>query len=160
MPVWLVATRFHLVEGKCKLKTCTHMGKLAARFSDGTQRTRFQKADQTAGKRYRNGCINCKSRVYWRSGNYRTIRMGDWKLQVDDTRRKRWLYNLADDPTEQHDLAASAPDKAAELAAVLAKIDAEQAKPLWPALIEVPVLIDKPLGRPVAKTDEYIYWSN
>ena len=24
MPVCLVATRFHLVEGKCKLKTCTH----------------------------------------------------------------------------------------------------------------------------------------
>jgi len=98
--------------------------------------------------------------LYWRSGNYRAIRVADWKLQVDDTRRKRWLYNLADDPTEQHDLAASAPDKAAELAAVLAKIDAEQAKPLWPALIEVPVLIDKPLGRPVAKTDEDIYWSN
>ena len=36
MPGSLVATRFHLVEGKCKLenshphgKTCTHMGKLA-----------------------------------------------------------------------------------------------------------------------------------
>jgi arylsulfatase A-like enzyme len=98
--------------------------------------------------------------LYWRSGNYRTIRMGDWKLQVDDTRRKQWLYNLADDPTEQHDRAAEDPAKVAELAAALAKINAEQAKPLWPALIEVPVLIDKPLGRPVAKTDEYIYWSN
>jgi arylsulfatase A-like enzyme len=98
--------------------------------------------------------------LYWRSGNYRTIRMGDWKLQVDDTRRKQWLYNLADDPTEQHDRAAANPAKVAELAAALAKINAEQAKPLWPALIEVPVLIDKPLGRPVAETDEWIYWSN
>ena len=50
--------------------------------------------------------------------------------------------------------------KVAELAAELATIDAEQAKPLWPALIEVPVLIDKPMGRPVLATDEYIYWSN
>ena len=98
--------------------------------------------------------------IFWRSVNYRAIRETDWKLQVDDTRRKPWLYNLADDPTEQHDLAASAPDKAAELAAVLAKIDAEQSKPLWPALIEVPVLIDKPLGQKMAETDEYIYWSN
>jgi len=98
--------------------------------------------------------------LFWRSGNYRTIRMGDWKLQVDDTRRKRWLYNLADDPTEQHDRAAANPAKVAELAAALGKIDAEQAKPLWPALIEVPVLIDKPLGRPITETDEYIYWSN
>jgi len=98
MPVSLVATRFHLVEGMCKLKTRTHMGKLAATWenvhpqkawnaalfgpilpgharytaagqctaaclSDGTQRTRFQKADQTAGKRCRNGCVNCKSRA-------------------------------------------------------------------------------------------------
>jgi len=57
---------FHLVEGMCKLKTRTHMGKLAACCGDGTQRTRFQKADQTAGKRCRNGCVICKSRA--RSG--------------------------------------------------------------------------------------------
>ena len=98
--------------------------------------------------------------IYWRSGNYRSIRLADWKLHVDDTRQKKWLYNLADDPTEQHDLAESNPAKVAELATELAAIDAEQAKPLWPALIEVPVLIDKPMGRPVMATDEYIYWSN
>ena len=51
-----------ILSGKCKLKTRTHMGKLAARFGDGAQRTRFQKADQTAGKSCRNGSVNCKSR--------------------------------------------------------------------------------------------------
>jgi hypothetical protein len=40
------------------------------------------------------------------------------------------------------------------------KIDSEQAKPLWPALIEAPVLIDKPLGRPITADDEFVYWSN
>ena len=98
--------------------------------------------------------------LYWQSGNYRTIRLGDWKLQVDGTRKKQWLFHLADDPTEQHDLAESNPAKVAELAAKLATIYAEQTTPLWPALIEVPVLIDKPLGRPAIATDEYIYWSN
>ena len=98
--------------------------------------------------------------LYWRSGDYRTIRLADWKLQVDGTRKKQWLFNIADDPTEQHDLAESNPAKVAELAAELAAIDREQAKPLWPALIEVPVLIDKPLGRPMMAADEYIYWSN
>jgi len=98
--------------------------------------------------------------LFWRSGNYRTVRLADWKLQVDGTRGKQWLYNLADDPTEQRDLADSSPEKVAELAAVLARIDAEQAKPLWPALIEAPVLIDKPLGRPMTAADEFIYWSN
>jgi len=98
--------------------------------------------------------------LYWRSGDYRTIRLADWKLQVDGTRKKQWLFNIADDPTEQHDLAESNPAKVAELAAELAAIDREQAKPLWPALIEVPVLIDKPLGRPMMAADDYIYWSN
>jgi arylsulfatase A-like enzyme len=98
--------------------------------------------------------------LYWQSGNYRTIRLGDWKLQVDGTRKKQWLFHLADDPTEQHDLAESNPAKVAELAAKLATIYAEQVTPLWPALIEVPVLIDKPLGRPAMAADEYIYWSN
>lgn len=98
--------------------------------------------------------------LYWQSGNYRTIRTADWKLQVDGTRKKQWLFHLADDPTEQHDLAESNPAKVAELAAKLATIYAEQATPLWPALIEVPVLIDKPLGQPAIATDEYIYWSN
>ena len=76
-PTSLVATRFHLVgevqvenshpHGKTcthRLKTCTHVGKLAALFGDGTQRTRFHKADQTSGKRCRSGCVNCKSRTY------------------------------------------------------------------------------------------------
>ena len=98
--------------------------------------------------------------LYWQSGNYRTIRTADWKLQVDGTRKKQWLFHLADDPTEQHDLAESNPAKVAELAAKLATIYTEQATPLWPALIEVPVLIDKPLGQPAIATDEYIYWSN
>jgi arylsulfatase A-like enzyme len=98
--------------------------------------------------------------LFWRSGPYRAVRVGDWKLQVSETPAKRWLFNLAEDPTEQHDLAESQPEKAAELAKTLAGIDAEQSKPLWPALIEAPVLIDKPMGRPVNASDEYIYWSN
>jgi arylsulfatase A-like enzyme len=98
--------------------------------------------------------------LFWRSGPYRAVRVGDWKLQVSETPAKRWLFNLAEDPTEQHDLAEAQPEKVAELAKTLAGIDAEQAKPLWPALIEAPVLIDKPMGRPVKASDEYIYWSN
>jgi arylsulfatase A-like enzyme len=88
------------------------------------------------------------------------VRSGDWKLQVTETPPKRLLFNLADDPTERHDVAASHPDKAEELYGLLMKIDADQAKPLWPALIEAPVLIDKPLGRPITADDEFVYWSN
>ena len=54
--------RDFILSEKCKLKTRTHMGKLAAHFCDGSERPGFQKADQTAGKSCRNGCVNCKSR--------------------------------------------------------------------------------------------------
>jgi len=54
--------KISILSGMCKLETRTHMGKLAARCGDGSERTRFQKADQTAGKSCRNGSVNCKSR--------------------------------------------------------------------------------------------------
>jgi hypothetical protein len=52
------------------------------------------------------------------------------------------------------------PAKVAELKAELLAIDAQQAKPLWPTLLEAPVRIDHPLGTPVGKDDEFIYWAN
>ena len=85
---------------------------------------------------------------------------GSWKLQTAERPKKTWLYNLAEDPDERTNLADKMPDKAAELGAELAAIDAQQVKPLWPSLLESPVLIDKPLGVPVEKNDEYVYWAN
>lgn len=98
--------------------------------------------------------------LFWRSGVYQVVRSGDWKLQVNPTRGKIWLYDLAADPTEQHDLAAAEPELVEQLQAKLAIFNAEQGKSLWPSLLEAPVLIDKPLNRPQSPEDEYIYWSN
>jgi hypothetical protein len=50
-----------------------------------------------------------------------------------------------------------------ELNAVLDGINAEQAKPEWPALAESPVAIDHPANPdrfPDKPDDEYIYWAN
>lgn len=45
----------------------------------------------------------------------RAMRRGDWKL-VNKAKTQQWeLYNLKDDPTEQHDLSVSMPDRAGEL---------------------------------------------
>ena len=38
--------------------------------------------------------------LFWQSGYYRAVRHGDWKLQVSDYPDKRWLYHLAEDPTD------------------------------------------------------------
>jgi len=98
--------------------------------------------------------------LYWRSGHYKVMLDGDWKLLEDGTSAQTWLFNLKDDPTEQTNLAATEPARLAEVKAALDKLDGEQSKPLWPALIEFPIAIDHTLEEPVKKGDEYIYWSN
>ncbi len=98
--------------------------------------------------------------LFWRDGDYKVLLAGDWKLQASERPRKIWLHNLRDDPTEKRNLADAMPDKVRELQQELAAIDAQQVKPLWPTLLEAPVLIDRPLGTPPARDDEFIYWAN
>ena len=98
--------------------------------------------------------------LYWRSGSYLALRSGDWKLQRTENPARSRLFNLAADPTEQHDLAAAEPQRRAAMEAQLQRFNAAQAKPLWPSLLEAPVSIDHPLNRPYPPNDDYIYWSN
>lgn len=98
--------------------------------------------------------------LFWRSGPYRAVRAGDWKLQVSETLERVWLFNLREDPTEQHDLSAAQPARVAELRALIEAHNAEMPPPLWPALLEGPVRIDVPLNAPWREDQDYIYWSN
>ena len=98
--------------------------------------------------------------MYWRSGAYKMIRVGDWKLQVLPKPNKVWLFDLANDPTEKVNLAQSNPAKVAELMAELKRIDGQMVKPAWPSLLQGPIPIDHPLGVPDKPGDEYIYWDN
>ena len=47
-----------------------------------------------------------------------------------------------------------------ELQAVLAELDGQMKKPLWPSLLSGPIPIDHPLGVKDKPTDEYVYWDN
>ena len=98
--------------------------------------------------------------LFWRSGQYKTLLDGDWKLQVSEAQKRTWLYNLAADPTERQELSAAQPAKLAELKAKLAAEDAQMVKPLWPSLLQGPIFIDHPSGRPQKKGEEYILWDN
>jgi arylsulfatase A-like enzyme len=44
--------------------------------------------------------------LYWRSGHYSAVRVGDWKLQMALRPDKVWFYDLRTDPTERRNLAA------------------------------------------------------
>jgi arylsulfatase A-like enzyme len=98
--------------------------------------------------------------LYWRSGHYKTVLAGGWKLQVSERPEKTWLFHLAEDPTEKVELSAKQPEKLAEIRALLAAKDAEMVAPAWPSLIEGPIPIDHPLGVPDSDDDEYVYWPN
>jgi arylsulfatase A-like enzyme len=98
--------------------------------------------------------------LYWRDGDYKVLLSGDFKLQVSARPSKVWLFNLKDDPTERKNLADAMPDKVKDMQQTLAAVDAEQVKPHFPALMEAPVLIDKPLSFPYEPGDEYVYWAN
>ena len=72
----------------------------------------------------------------------------------------KWLYDLASDPTEQVNLAASRPDKLEELQNLLDQHAANGSGPLWHYTTERAIAIDKTLAEKVTPEDEYVYWTN
>lgn len=154
--------------------------------------------------------------LFWRSGHYRAIVSGNWKLQITSRPQKVWLYDLGSDPFELNNLAEvnmsedtidapstssalyfpsfgseqmnihsvnlknmaseskdirnvsfSTPTSKHELHSIihhlmntLIAIDKEQAQPLWPSLVEIPVTIDKSMKEHTELSDEFIYWAN
>src|SRR5207244_2805232 len=82
--------------------------------------------------------------LYWRFGKQMAIRGGDWKLvrpsmstaEYADIATTPMLFNLRSDLGEQHDLAASNPDKVRELQAAWDKWNGELMKPRWPATLK------------------------
>jgi arylsulfatase A-like enzyme len=98
--------------------------------------------------------------TFWRSGDYRVVRAGDWKLQVAKRPNKVWLYNLAIDPTEQKNLATQELERVAMMRRMIEEQNAGLPKPLWPGLLEAPIRTDVPLNAPWRKDQEYVYWAN
>ncbi|BBB10988.1 sulfatase-like hydrolase/transferase [Sphingopyxis sp. FD7] len=98
--------------------------------------------------------------MFWRSGDYRAVRAGDWKLQVTRRPERARLYNLAADPTERTDLSAREPARVAALRAMIEAQNKGMARPIWPGLVEGPVRVDVPLNAPWRDGQDYIYWTN
>ncbi len=98
--------------------------------------------------------------LFWQSGYLRVVRAGDWKLQVEGRRNKKWLYDLESDPTEQLNLADARPDKLVELQALLDEHAANSRGPLYPYTTEGPIAIDKTLADKIGPDDEVVYWPN
>ncbi|HTQ27238.1 MAG TPA: sulfatase-like hydrolase/transferase [Puia sp.] len=78
---------------------------------------------------------------FWRSGYSRAICKGDWKLYINKKDKKTFLFNLAEDIEEKHDLSAAHPEKVQELLRELEQWEKTQTvPPAWPSAADV--LID------------------
>ncbi len=98
--------------------------------------------------------------LFWRSGDYKVVLDGDWKLQSSEAQHKVWLYDLASDPTERHEVSGAQPGRVKTMLAMLKAEDAQSVKPLWPSLLRGPVFIDHPSGVPQKAGEDYILWDN
>ena len=99
--------------------------------------------------------------LFCKSGTYSFLIKDGWKLQVDEWQDKKWLFDLNTDPTEQHNLVESNPQKLAELSQLRQDLMAEQqAEPIWKGALTSPVLIDESIRKAATEDDEYIYWTN
>ena len=97
--------------------------------------------------------------LFWRNAYYRVVQKDGWKLQLTTKPERTWLFNLDDDPTEQVNLAALYPERVAEMTDLLDAHDATQREPLFPAVGEMPVTIDRTLEEKSTPDDEFIYWA-
>ena len=98
--------------------------------------------------------------LFWQAGYTRVVRAGDWKLQVEGRRNKHWLYNLAEDPTEQVNLAETRTDKLETLIALLDEHQANSRGPLYEYTTENPIAIDKTVADKISPEDAYVYIPN
>ena len=100
--------------------------------------------------------------LFWRGGHYQVVISDGWKMQRTERPKKTWLFHLAEDPTEQVNLADARPDQVAVMQALLDEWNAEQMDPAWPSLGEAAIAVDKHLEQMVDidAGDEYIYWAN
>ena len=99
--------------------------------------------------------------LFWRSGHYRVLRAGGWKLQVvraaasDLALRPDARSDRADQPRR-----ARAGSASPSCARCSTREDAAWCRRRGPPLIEGAIPIDHPLGVPDGPDDEYVYWAN
>jgi len=85
--------------------------------------------------------------IYQMFGVNRAYRLGDWKLVSKGM--SRWeLYNMAEDPTEQNDLAAQHPEKVETLKAMWWKVATEDER--------LPAQVNKPCSDRPAKPRRFM----
>lgn len=79
--------------------------------------------------------------LFWRNGFVKTVRKGDWKLQINTLQHYTFLYNIAKDKEEKKNLYESEKQKVEELTKELEEWERTLPPNLWPyrRTIAIPV---------------------
>ena len=101
--------------------------------------------------------------LFWRSADYRSIKVNEWKLSVSDFENKTWFFNLDEDMEEKHNLMQYVNFNSTVryhydiMLQKLAEINSQQMDPLWHSPMMMPIPIYGPEIN--SEEDEYVYWS-
>jgi len=90
------------------------------------------------------GAVQPDRTIFWRDGHYQAVQTGGYKLQVSERPKKAWLFNLRKTRPSRK----TWPRRCRRRSRMRALIDAHnktQREPLFPAIGEMPVTIDKTL---------------
>ena len=98
--------------------------------------------------------------LFWRAGEYRTIRHHDWKMVYDPQMGNTMLFDLASDPGESTDIAGDHPEVVAEIMDLLDQHNSEMVPPIWESVAARAINVDKHILEEREDSDTYIYWSN
>jgi len=101
--------------------------------------------------------------LFWRSADYRLLKLNEWKLSILDTTNKAWFFNIADDIQEKNNLLSlinfnqTIKNKYEEMLKLINKINGEQKSPLWNS----PIMTAIPIYGPnlTSLDDEFVYWA-
>ena len=88
--------------------------------------------------------------LVWRSGRYKAVLWGDYRLQIDENQNRTVLYDVTRDIGERHDLAATRPETVDLLRGVLGRAESQFVEPMWLTPFYTPRAVDIWPGDPPA----------
>jgi arylsulfatase A-like enzyme len=80
--------------------------------------------------------------LYWRAAYNKAIRMGEWKLIIDEKAGRTLLYNMETDKREHRNVAEQHPEVVEKLLTNLAVWERGLTEPLWPRVMDYRFEVD------------------
>lgn len=96
--------------------------------------------------------------LFWRSGHYRAVRDGRYKLITAEDPPSVRLFDIEADPSESVDLSKERPRIVRRLQRLLAEQETRYVTPLWPSLVRLPVYYDYTEREEPPADAEFVYW--